>query len=205
MKPKPSAITGWLREPASWLSLIAALVSLSTFFLVYADRGHLTVLLPDRVAIADQSHGLALVIPLVFTNTGASRTHRHVIESSAVLVFVASGEAQQRTMPLRWEFEAQFVSTNEFHRRYPQLPYAKDDELVDQIDYVNRAFPFHLGGGTSLVKIYQFEPSDSQRLAEIGPFEIRVRVRTESETVDVSGNYRGPGALNERYSFCLRQ
>jgi hypothetical protein len=197
MTSEVRARTSWFMEPASWLSLSAAVLSASTFFLVYADRGQLTVLLPDQVGIAGQP--LAVVIPLVFTNTGATRTHRHVVEATASLVFGPQGQLQQSVIPLRWQYEVQFV------RQYPDANAEKTAEVVDHAVYVNRAFPFHIAGGISVGKAYRFEPRDSSlRKAEIGPLDVEVRVRTETETVLLSGKYRCPGALNANYSWCLK-
>lgn len=200
---KVHTLRTWLAEPASWLSLGAVVISASTFFLTYAYEGRLAVILPDRVGIVAQPR-LAVVIPLVFTNTGAARTHRHIVEATADLVFVPQGVVQPRSIPLHWELELQFVSSVEFRRRYPNEEAAKTD---DQIEYLSRAFAFHLGGGTSLVKVYRFQPRDpSLRVGEIGQrFEVLVRIRTEKEALSFSGTYRCPGALDANYSWCVRE
>ena len=195
----------WLKQPASWLSLSAALLSAVTFFLVHVNRGSLTVLLPDRVGVAYDSGGLAVVIPMVFTNTGAARTHRHVVEAAADLVFTAR-ESEQRSVPLRWRYEVRFVSHLEFQRLYPDHPEAKAD-VKDHAAYDNQALPFHLAGGTSLAKVYRFEQlhQTPASVAGMEAFEIRVTTRTEAETLVVAGTYRCPAALNDKYWWCMRE
>jgi hypothetical protein len=218
MGNKLHSLRTWLTEPASWLSLSAIVISALTFFLTYAYKGELTLILPDRIGVVGKP-GLAVAMPLVFTNSGAARTHRHVVETTADLTFKPLSESQPRTLPLLWEYELEFISTLEFRHRYPEAVVegkkTSDDQKTpegqktpeDQIVYTNRAFPFHLAGGTSVVKVYRFTPRDnSVSVREIGPLDVTVKVRTVNENLSFTAKYRCPAeALNDAYWWCWRE
>jgi hypothetical protein len=147
------------------------------------------------------------VLPHLCVQTGAARTHRHVVETTADLTFKPLSESQPRTLPLLWEHELEFISTLEFRHRYPEAVVEGKKTSYDQIVYTNRAFPFHLAGGTSVVKIYRFTPRDnSVSVREIGPLDVTVKVRTVNENLSFTAKYRCPAeALNDAYWWCWRE
>jgi hypothetical protein len=219
-------LNGWkafFKAPASWISMAAAAISILTFYFVYAHTGALTVLLPDRVGLTNGTVRFGVVIPLVLTNTGAARRHRHIVEAATTLVFSPVGETQPRSIPLRWEYEVQFVGRLDFEQKYPDKDQrspalkspapksaapespAQATEVDDYVTYLSRAFPFHMAGGTSLVKVYQFQPVDHAfRATQVGTFRLLTRIRTESETFEVSGTFTCPGKIGGNYTWCLR-
>ncbi len=201
---KPSKpLRDWLKQPASWISLGAFIVSISTFFLVYAYQGELKVLLGDEVGVTSAGGRLRMVIPLVFTSTGAERVHRHVMRVAAVVKPLNGDEAQILSVPMRWEVEVQFISRKEFRRRYPD---AAEPGSIDVIDYVNRAVPFHLAGGSSVLKTYQLDQNaPSPNLSKLRAFELVMTVWTEKEVLHTSATYLGPGELNSKYQWGVKR
>ena len=193
------AFLKWFREPSSWLSLFAAVISALTFFLVYANPGKLRLFLADRIAVSEKKGMLSIVAPLTLSNTGAPRTRRHVLSIDANVMPVARDSVP--TMSMRWEYEVQLVSRYEFHKRYPDAPDTAD--VVDIIDYVGRAFPFQVVGETATIKVFRFDkvtppwqyPSDK-------PVELTLKVQTDRESVSVVGRYRCFEAMRSAYQWC---
>ena len=136
-------VSSWLYQPSSWISLVAALISVTTFFLVYAYRGEVRVIIPDRIGVALTSGDLSVLMPLTLTNTGAPRTARHIVRISATLEGIAPLQGSPATINVRWRMELKYAKSND------------TNYMHDKLVYVNRAIPFALFGGTSTQRVFE--------------------------------------------------
>jgi hypothetical protein len=193
----------WLKQPASLLSLTAAIISVSTFVLVYANPGRLEVYLPDEVAVGLNRGRDRLLIPLSLTNTGAARTHRQIIRITAQII-PDVGDASSVTIPFSWAYEVQLMHAEQFRLKYgPKAPV--DTGLVDVVDYVNRALALHMPGSSSQLRTYEFVQSDTTPVLTVpSTFELRLNVVTVRGTVSVAARYHGCGRLSANYCWCER-
>ena len=189
----------WLKEPNSWLALSAAVVSISTFFLVYANPGKLQVVLPVEVGLRLRERNLELLASVTLTNTGAPRTRQHV----ATLLVELRPQEQPDFQPvaLRWESEWAFIGYLEFQKRYPE----KGEPWVeDYVVYVSRAAPFAVAGGESITKVMKFR----QRLGNadrrfVGSLQLKVIARTENEEFTRTAVFRCAEEVGKaKYDWC---
>jgi hypothetical protein len=161
MSPKTrKALIGWMKQPNSWLALTASIISFATFYLVYADRGRVELILPDRIGIQYDvsSDVVEMLLPLTFTNTGAPRTQRHILRVTA-LVSPAQPPAPGNTNPsLAWEYEKVFIGEVEWIKKYPD----RNSNTRDYVDYLGRAFAFALHGGESKFKLLDMMQSQGK-------------------------------------------
>lgn len=190
----PNTVRAWFLQPASYLALIATGISVATFFLVYASPGNLRIILPDRVGVALTQGDISVVIPLTFTNTGAPRTVRHVQRVTASLIEIAPLNEQPTEVHARWRFE---------------YAYGKKEGAAfaeDKLNYVNRAIPFALFGGTSKQKVFelvQVERGFDKKT--VAGFTLRVHAATESETISsdlIRYECQQLGLLDRNYQYC---
>ena len=173
---KSQGFVGWLKQPNSLVALSAAIVSLSTFFLVYENPGKLKVVLPVEVGLKLRGEKLELIVPLTLTNTGAPRTSRHVVTLLAEL----RPQSDQRAEPLvlQWRSEWKFVGYLEFNKRYPGKG---EPGVEDYIEYVSRAAPFAVVGGQSISKVVVFEQKGGAVDNKVlGEFRLNVTAQTEN-------------------------
>jgi len=185
------SIYEWLKNPSSWISLSACIISLLTFFLVYADKGRIKILLPYSVGIgiSSETNDLDIVVPATFSNTGAPRTMRHIllitghVSSLDESVHLDNG-------PLWWTYENKFVGEEEFFRRYPTKK--NDGDKRDYIVYEGRAIPFTLKGDESITKIMELEMPGTHPDVVPGEFKIELILHTESGNVRESKAYKCP-------------
>jgi hypothetical protein len=193
----------WLKQPASLLSLTAAVISVSTFVLVYANPGRLEVYLPDQVAVGLNRGQQRLLIPLTLTNTGAARTHRHIIRITA-LISPGAGDSSSVTIPFSWLYEVQLLHAEQFRLKYG-TNVKVDTGLVDVVDYVNRALALHFPGGSSQLRTYEFVQSDTTRVFTVpSTFELRLNVVTVKGSVSVAARYHRCGPASADYRWCER-
>ena len=145
----------WLKNPSSWLSVIAAVISVATFVLVHADPGDIKVVLPDNVGVKHVDGELLLLVPVTLTNTGAPRTVRHISSMTAHLNEDRKDRGNANTVALRWRTIFTLLGRAEY-----ALKYRIEDKssLKDQdfLDYDSRANPFALYGGNSTQKTVEF-------------------------------------------------
>ena len=197
------ALRKWLREPNSWLSVSAAVLSIITFFLVQANPGKLQVVLPVDVGLHLEGDNVELISAITLTNTGAPRTRRHVV---TVLVELRPQE-QSRDLPvtLRWESEWAFVGYLEFNRKYPDEA-KREPKSDDYLDNMSRATPFAVNGGQSITKLMKFtnrELSVDKQLFK--DFKLKFLIKTESKEFTQTALFRcGKEIGQERFTWCAR-
>lgn len=161
----------WFKQPASVLSLVAAVTSLLTWFWVYANKGEIRIIPPDRVGIALAGGDLSLIIPLIFTNTGAPRTNQLIRRVTVELDGITPIKQPPISLRLRWRLEVKYIKAKE------------DDFLHDRLDYVNRAVPFAVVGGTSTPKLFEFIQVDTGFPKRyVDGFRLTIKTFTESRT-----------------------
>jgi hypothetical protein len=205
-----SAVLKWIKEPSSWLALTASIISIATFFLVYADHGTVDLILPDRVgmkydALSDTAE---MLLPLTFTNTGAPRTQRHVLRVTA-LVSPAQSPAAGNTDPaFAWEYEKVFIGKLEWEKRYPDWfdKYPEDRNNADFVDYLGRALAFSLHGGESKSKLFNMLQSNGKLSGRsLSDFALTVEALLEDSNKKVAGKYSciGP-VVNTTFKWCKR-
>jgi hypothetical protein len=204
-KKSPSFLQGlwkWLREPAAWVSLSGAFVSVLTFFLVYANPGKLQVILPVDVGLHLQSGNLEVILALTLTNTGAPRTRRHVITVLTEL----RPEDQSSFVPLtmRWESEWTFVGALEFFRKYPDEK--KRKQTYDYLYYVSRAAPFAVIGGQSITKVMKFTNRERKLQKDVlKRFQLKVLIKTEKEEYTQTALFECRTDIGEdQFDWCER-
>ncbi len=197
-----ASLLKWIREPASWLALAAASVSVATFILVYAYPGELRVVPPDRVGLhyLGSDRRLEMLLPLTFTNTGAPRTWRHVLRVTAVLATDGRRPEGTRDPALAWEYEDAFVGKREWLAKNP----GADQGTVDYLTYVGRALPFSLAGGVSQAKLYrllQYDGTPSGKALE--KFTLVISVLQEDGRVEVARKYAcREEVTDDRFTWC---
>lgn len=170
MKLPQSNFSTWFKQPSSWLSIIATLISLITFFLIYEYKGKLIVTLPDRIGIC-ASGNIAIIVPLAITNTGAPRTVRHIIRITANITDIAPLNDKPTKVSVRWRMECKFVPRPGF------------SHLNDSIGYINRVVPFAVPGGTSAEKVFNFIQYDGDFEKDfVDNFTIQVKIETDNGT-----------------------
>jgi hypothetical protein len=196
------AFRRWSRDPTSWLSVIATLVSIITFVLVYAWPGELKVVLPVQVGLKTEGGQLKLLLPVTFTNTGAPSIRRHIVTLRAEL----HDREQPHIQPvvLRWESEWRFVGVLEFNKKY--LDQA-DPGVEDYIEYVSRAVPFAIAGGQSTSKVMFLK----QRPGAVGDsgfrsFELNVIAKTEGKQFTQAARFNcKTKAQSARFDWCQKE
>lgn len=174
---KAHTFLSWLKQPNSWLSLSAAIVSIGTFYLVQASPGQLMVVLPVEVGAIHPRGNLELLVPLTLTNTGAPRTRRHVV--TVLTELRPQGQEGIKPVVLRWESEKKFMGYLEFNKEFPGK--GKLD-VADYEVYVSRAAPFAVSGGQSITKVMKFKKKAG--VLEKGwlkAFELKVIAKTEDK------------------------
>lgn len=163
-------VVKWFSQPSSWLSIIAAILSVITFFLVYAYKGDVRVILPDKIGIGLEKGDLSIILPLVLTNTGAPRTVIHIIQITASIEGIAPLQEPPNEVDVRWRAEVKFVNEEEY--------------MQDHIEPINRAVPFALFGGTSTQRVFELvQIGRGFSKSNIDGFTITVNVITDA------GNY----------------
>lgn len=183
----------WIREPASWLSVIAMVVSVVTLYLVHLNPGSVVVVLGREVGAS--LDGPTLYVPMTFTNTSASRITRHVASVTAVVTPGRAGA--ERSFQFQWRREAGFVGAEQ----YAQIDADYDPgDSRDVYVYAGRAFPFALNGGASESKVLELDlvsQSDGEQ-AEFAPdrFDLQVNVETLGGEVVVRHTYRCTSPLS---------
>jgi hypothetical protein len=198
-KEKAQTFLRWLKEPPSWLALSAAVVSISTFFLVYANPGKLQVVLPVDVGLRLAGSNLELLASVTLTNTGAPRTRRHVVTLLAELRPQEQPDIQP--VALRWESEWAFIGYLEFNKKYPGQGVPA---VEDYIEYVSRAAPFAVAGSESITKVMRFrQRSGSTEKRFVGSFQLRVIARTENKEFTQTAVFRCAAEIGEaKYDWC---
>lgn len=190
----------WIKQPTSWLSVIATLISISTivisiatFRLVYADRGEVKVVMPDRVGIKlwcrdaelKRPGDADLLIPLTFTNTGAPRTVQHVTRVTAILSNIYPSKVLgNKEVDLGWSYEYMFVSRQQWFQKYPNEKGRTAEKTgscdrEDYLDYLNRAVPFAIWGGTSAYKLSEFIQIGNGFQQSVRGFDLVVRAEVD--------------------------
>jgi hypothetical protein len=204
---------------------VGAVTALFTYFLVWGYSGELKVVLPDRVGLEYETmpdgqpspDRLKMLLPITFTNTGASHTRRHIINVSASLLPADPPPPPSKNPIFTWEWEIRFISTDEWllkHRGKDENPVNQNlaarsnnrtqeraaaaipspdapERVEDQRDYVTRAFAFPLSGGESVSKVldmFQLDGTMSGRKLE--NFKLVVEVKLEDETITEERNYQ---------------
>jgi len=127
-----------LREPNSVISLSAALISITTFYLVQAKPGKLQVVLPAEGGLRLGERSVELISSMTLTNTGAPRTRKHVVTVLAELR--PREQSAVQPLALGWESEWAFIGSLAFHKKYPDQ--ATGERKPDYLDYVSIAAPF---------------------------------------------------------------
>jgi hypothetical protein len=193
-------IRKFFKQPASWFSLIAAILSIIaaitsfiTFWVVQADPGTLKAFLPDRVGLRLFDDGtLQMIVPITITNTGAPRTHRHVTRISALVHAITSNNPQSSDVRLLWSDEDEFLSPEEYKEKH------KDAKIgqKDYVDYVTRAFPFHLAGNASQTRIYSVDQKSGRFPRRTDRFDLTVFLETDSGRFSYKAVYKTPPYLN---------
>lgn len=164
----------WFRQPSSWLSLVATVISVTTFFLVYAHKGEVRVVVPDELGVALLDGDLSVLLPLTLTNTGAPRTTTHIARIMATVKETAPTGTSAATVEVRWRRELMYT-------KIENTPY-----LEDELKYLNRAVPFALNGEQSTQKVYELIQVDTGFKPSIGNISLTVRVTTAESGLFVS-------------------
>jgi len=202
----------WIKQPGSWLSVVAATISISTFYLVYAKKGEVQVIMPDKVGVSLSNGSALLLIPLTFTNTGAPRSVNHVTHVTATLRNLDPHMVAGNEVDLHWRFELTTTGKFQYFLKYPEKKVeekkrtGKGIRTDDFVDYVGRTFPFALYGGTSVNKLFDFVQNTGVFQTSLRSFELEVRAETDSKAFSSQVvKYVCEGEeLGEDYGYCLR-
>lgn len=177
----------WFKQPSSWLSLAAAVVSVSTFFLVYANPGRLQIILPEEVGLAfNRDSTLTLYVPVTLSNSGAPRTSRHVVKMVAVVEDASPADGVSGHHTLWWRFEHVFVGKDAYLLKYPDKAGVG---TRDYLDYRGRTFPFAISGGMSIGKIVEFYQPSGKADSSVNGFGLTLTVHTTDSSTKASGWY----------------
>ena len=185
-------ILKWFAQPSSWLSIIAAIVSVTTFILVYTYKGKIEVILPARVGFCLEEGDLSILLPLTLTNTGSPRTVSHIVRITALLEDIAPLNEMPTEINVYWRTVLKYE--------------AGKDITHDSLKYISRANPFALFGGTSTQNVFelvQFGKGFSKRY--IDGFKLTVHVLTNSGTYYSKSEYYQGGhnhLEDNNYSYC---
>lgn len=113
----------WFKQ---WLpvvaAVVAAIISISTFYLVYAQKGEVQIIMPDKVGVSRLSGGSALLlIPLIFTNSGAPRSVNHVTHVTATLRNLDPNQTAGNQVDLHWRYELTTTGKLQYLQKYPAM------------------------------------------------------------------------------------
>jgi len=199
----------WIKQPNSWLSVIAAIISLSTFYLVYTRKGEVKIIMPDKVGVSLSNGNALLLVPLTFTNTGAPRTVNYVIHVAATMRNIDPHEISDRSVDLHWRLELTTVDKWRWLEKNPEQKVDREywAEKYDVVQYVGRALPFALYGGTSATKLFDFIQDRGSFQQSLRSFEIVARAETPSGAVSSKMvKYVCENAqLDKDYTYCNQE
>ncbi|HEV2884643.1 MAG TPA: hypothetical protein VGW36_07280 [Pyrinomonadaceae bacterium] len=190
----------WLKQPASWIAIVAAITSFISFYLVYADPGELDLVLPDRVGIYHnlENDGLELLLPITFTNTGAPRTQRHIIRVTAELTPSQPPASGNSNPTFAWEYEKAIIGKLEWKKKYNE-----DITTPDNVDYVGRAFAFALYGGESKAKLLNMlQVGGKLGGRSLSDFRLKVDAATDRGVISTTRRYGCVGREPQGFTWC---
>ncbi|ABQ25937.1 hypothetical protein [Geotalea uraniireducens] len=194
----------WLKNPSSILSLIATILSITTFIFVYVDKGKIEILLPHNlgIGITSNTKNFDILVSAAYSNTGAPRTRHHIQH------ITASIKSLGKTTPLdgeyKWTYEQRFVGADEYLSKHKER---KDEGLRDYLDYVSRAVPFTLKGGESTAKTIELEGAKGTDLLLPSRLQLKLTVHANTGSYVASAIYVCPAVppkLKE-ITYCERQ
>ena len=189
---KNARVSLWVKQPAVWLpvvaSLAAVIISASTYYQVYERQGELRIIMADKVGVTLLKNGSALLlIPLVFTNTGASRSVNHVTHMTATMRSLDPQNLAGSQVEFFWRLERTMIGKFQYLQKYPDRAESKKENDagsdIDVLDYVGRTFPFALYGGASVNKLFDFVQQTDRFQPTLRSFELEVRAETDSKPV----------------------
>lgn len=199
----------WIRQPSAWVSIIAAAISISTFYLVYAKPGDVRIIMPDRVGVSLLDGDVLLLLPVTFTNTGAPRTVNHVTHVSVTMRDIDPSPRADQLVDLQWDAEWKFIGKLQYLQNYPAQKEnaSRWGSRDDALDYVARAFPFALSGGTSVTKLFDFVRVNGSFQESLRSFQLVVRAQTPTGAVSsrTAQYFCSQGALEEKYRYCVQR
>lgn len=175
--------SNWFRLPGSWLSLLAIIISLITFYILNIRSGTLEVQLPEDVGIKlNVDSTVDVLVPAVFYNTGSPRSQRIVTSIKSTLT-----DNLNQKISLYWTDTQDFIGAAEFESKYPDKI---SPGVKDYIIYKSRSVPFIVPGGDSEFKILHLVPEESKiAIKEFSSFELTLNVKTSDENFTMTESY----------------
>ena len=140
-----------LKQPSTWTSLAAILVSLFTFYSTNLDNGAIQIYLPEQVFVQFGSNSnFCFRVPVVLYNTAPQNKWKTVREMS--INARLSGESAPPNH--NWNTLLRFVSKYEFEINYPELA---QKNASDYAVYDSRVVPISISGKESASKLVDFD------------------------------------------------
>jgi len=174
----------WIRQPPSWLSVIALTLSLLTAYQVSLKPGQLQIIMPDKVGVALSKYGYAqLLLPVTFTNTGATQNIKHVTHISATMRRIDPHLIPDNEVAFHWRFELKTKSRSGCAccEATEERKSEKSMSLLnDAVEVESRTFPFAVDGGKSIGKLLDMPQEKWAFQAHLNSFELVVYARTSS-------------------------
>lgn len=140
------------------ISIIAVLLSGISIYLVQFNQGNLKVLFPDKLGIGYKNENFNFVLPVTFTNSGASRQGKDILNVWVDL----SSTSVPGTIRADWKFEVGFMHKIDYFKNHPNEKFRDNNDTEDFLVYNTRAYPFYIEGGRSIFKSYYLEQSDGE-------------------------------------------
>lgn len=185
LKRNSSEFRNWFRQPGSWLSIFAIIISLITFYILNISKGTLEVQLPEDVGIKlNIDSTVDVLVPVVFYNTGSPKSQRVVTSINSTLT-----DNINQKISLFWTDTQEFIGAAEFESKYPDKV---SPGVKDYIIYKSRSVPFIVPGGDSDFKILHLVPEKLKiTIKEFSSFELTLVVKTNDENFTVKASYSG--------------
>ena len=181
---KDNAVLSWMKNPASWLSVLSLIVTGITFYLVNLRRGNIEVKLPDQIGIAiyqmDQKDALKLIVPTLFHYTGSPNRRMVITKIWAAVVMGSDQGTASKTIPYDWRYLYRFVDKYTFEKQFPELARGAED----YIQYEGRNWLFGLSGGDVVLKVLGLEPiSNTPIMITPGHIELYLDIVAEHKSL----------------------
>ncbi len=197
MSDKSETSPNWFKQTSSWLSLLATVISITTFYLTNLRNGVLEIQLPEEVGVRlNTDLSIDLLIPTVFYNTGATNNQRIITGITGTVVL-----SDSQTFNFRWQDTWDFMGRLDFETRYPE-EIAKTP-VGDYIIYNGRSVPFVIPGRHSDYKMLRLVPLEAITLGNDMPiFQLTLVVKTTNKNFETAGSYSSKKQLvSEQYMW----
>lgn len=117
---KDNPVLSWIKNPASWISILSLIVTGITFYIVNFRQGNIDVKLPDQIGVkiyqTDQKDAIMLIVPALFHYTGAPSKQQVITKIWATVVIDSDEGTASQIIKCYWRFLYRFVGKYTFEK-----------------------------------------------------------------------------------------